>query len=147
MKWVIVVCSILSLLSSGVIEAQTFKAIGEVVTPDRQGLAVGTHCIAMMDAGNYRQFRREMAERVRLGGTISDEEFVASMKTRRAPLGRPMSRVLFRARFSKTLRGAPDGNYEFLDYRTALEHKKQAFETVTLTKESGHWQVSGYHVW
>ena len=49
------------------------------------------------------------------------------------------------AQFSHTLAVSPDGNYEFLTYNTAFVHKAQATEIVTLTKESGHWQVSGYH--
>ena len=44
----------------------------------------------------------------------------------------------------KKLQGSPDGYYEFLYYSTSFQHKAQAAEGVTLTKESGHWQVSGY---
>jgi hypothetical protein len=46
--------------------------------------------------------------------------------------------------FTRTLPGSPDGYYEFFHYNTSFQRKTQAAESVTLTKESGHWQVSGY---
>ena len=62
-----------------------------------------------------------------------------------APLGRLLSRKFVKAQFSRTLPALQMGYYEFLAYNTSFQRKAQAAEYVTLTKESGHWQVSGYH--
>jgi hypothetical protein len=83
--------------------------------------------------------------RIKRGGDAMEKQWVGFLRARRSPLGRPRSRKLVKAQFSHTLSGAPDGNYEFLTYSTAFTRKAQAIEIVTLTKESGSWQVSGYH--
>ena len=60
--------------------------------------------------------------------------------------GRTLSRQFVEALFARTLRGSPDGYYELLMYKTSFQRKARATEGVTLTKESGHWQVSGYRI-
>src|ERR1700736_193846 len=127
--------------------APTFKANEKVVKPDPEAVAAANRWIAKVDTGNYRDSWDALPPRIKNGGAAMEEQWVGYLKARRAPLGRPVSRELFWARFSNQMSGAPDGNYEFLDYRTSFQRKKQAFEIVTLTKESGHWQVSGYRCW
>jgi hypothetical protein len=126
---------------------RSFKAGGKVVTADREAVAAANKWLAKVDTGNYRDAWDAYPSRIKRGGTTIEEQYVGYLKARRAPLGPAISRSLFRARFSNTLAGSPDGNYEFLDYRTSFERKKEGFEIVTLTKESGHWQVSGYRFW
>jgi hypothetical protein len=123
--------------------AQSVK--DKVVKPDPQAVAVAEHWLASVDRGNYTLSHRAVTARVRAGGSVSEQQWVAFLKERRAPLGRVISRTLYRARFNTSISGSPDGNYEFLDYKTKFERKAKGFEIVTLTKETGHWEVSGYH--
>jgi len=121
------------------------QAPSRPVKPDPEAVAAGNRWFAVFDSGDYKTAHRMQAKRVQRGGAIHEEQFVAWARARRAPLGRPLQRKLTGARFSNTLPGAPDGNYEFLLYKTSFQHKAQAEEILTLTKESGHWEVSGYH--
>jgi Protein of unknown function (DUF4019) len=115
-----------------------------VITPDCQAVATATKWLSVVDAGNYAEAFAKFPARIRLGGDAVGKYWVGYLRAKRAPLGRALSRKLVKAWFSKTLPGSPDGYYEFFHYNTSFERKTQAAESVTLTKESGQWQVSGY---
>lgn len=115
------------------------------VTPDPQAVAVATKWLSVVDAGNYADSFAMFPARIRSGGDAFEKHWVSFLRMKRAPLGHVLSRKFAKAYFGSTLQGSPDGYYEFLYYKTSFQHKAQAIEGVTLTKESGHWQVSGYH--
>jgi hypothetical protein len=51
------------------------------------------------------------------------------------------------ARYSRTLPGAPDGEYVVIQYSSQFANKASAVETVTPMREKdGSWKVSGYYV-
>jgi uncharacterized protein DUF4019 len=120
--------------------------VGQSVKPDPDAVAAGNRWFAQFDAGNYETARHMMAKRVQRGGALHEQQFIAWSRERRSPLGSVVNRQLMWARFTNTLPGAPDGNYEFLHYKTSFQHKASAEEELTLTRESGHWEVSGYHM-
>jgi len=115
-----------------------------VVAPDRQAVTTAAKWLSVVDAGNYAEAFAMFPARIRSGGGAVEKYWVGYLRAKRAPLGRASSRKLVKAWFTRTLPGSPDGYYEFFHYNTSFQHKTQAAESVTLTKESGHWQVSGY---
>ncbi len=115
-----------------------------VVRPDQQAIATATKWLSMVDTGEYAESYSMFPARIRSGGF--EKNWIGYLRAKRAPLGRPLSRKFVKAQFTKTLPGSPDGYYEFFTYHTSFQHKTQAAEQVTLTKESGHWQVSGYRL-
>jgi hypothetical protein len=118
----------------------------QIVKPDPDAVAVANAWLAILDSGNYTKSFELMPPRIRASGAVGEQEYLSFLRSRRRPLGNVRSRSLLRARFSRTIASGPDGNYEFLDYETAFTRKAEAWEIVTLTNESGHWQVSGYRV-
>ena len=116
------------------------------VKPDPQAVAVANKWLSVFDAGNYSEAYAMLAARVRSAGDAVKKQWVGSQRAKRTPLGRTLSRQFAEAYFARTLPGSPDGYYELLMYKTSFQHKARATEGVTLTKESGHWQVSGYRV-
>jgi Protein of unknown function (DUF4019) len=118
----------------------------QVVSPDRAAVAASNAWLAIVDSGSYTKSFQELPRRIQAGGETAEKGFVSWLRSRRAPLGDVVSRRVVRARFSHTMAGGPDGNYEFLDYETTFTRKTSALEIVTLTTESGHWQVSGYKI-
>lgn len=116
----------------------------QVVRPDPDAVAVAAKWLSVVDAGNYAAAFAMFPARIRPGGDALEKYWLSYLKAKRAPLGRVLSRKLSKAWFTKTLPGSPDGYYEFFHYNTSFQHKAQAVESVILTKESGHWQVSGY---
>jgi hypothetical protein len=115
-----------------------------VVAPDRQAVATAAKWLSVVDAGNYTEAFEMFPARIRSGGDAVEKYWVGYLRAKRAPLGRALSRKLAKAWFSRTLPGSPDGYYEFFHYITSFQRKTQAAESVVLTNESGHWQVSGY---
>ena len=116
------------------------------VKPDPEAVAVANKWLLVFDAGNYSEAYAMFPVRVRSAGDAVEKQWVGSQRAKRTPLGRTLSRQFVEAYFARTLPGSPDGYYELLMYKTSFQHKARATEGVTLTKESGHWQVSGYRI-
>jgi hypothetical protein len=69
------------------------------------------------------------------------------IKAVRDSLGKLESRKRQSATFTRTLPGAPDGEYIVLRYATKFTHKASAVETVTsMHEQDGRWRVSGYFI-
>ena len=64
----------------------------------------------------------------------------------REPLGAVSSRVLKGVTKSKSLPGAPDGEYEIVQFQTNFANKAAATETVVLSREASGWKVDGYFI-
>jgi len=114
------------------------------VKPDPKAVTVAGKFLSVVDAGNYTETFAMFPTRIRSGGDAFEKYWVSYLTVKRAPLGRMVSRKLVKAWFTRTLPGSPDGYYEFFHYATSFQHKMQGAESVVLTKESGHWQVSAY---
>lgn len=114
------------------------------VQPDPQVLAAASKWLSVVDAGNYAQAFAMFPARLRAAGDTAEKQWLAFFRGKRAPLGRVLSRNFVKAQFARTLPGSPDGYYEFFTYATQFQRKAKGVERVILTKESGHWQVSGY---
>jgi hypothetical protein len=64
----------------------------------------------------------------------------------REPLGGVSSRVLKSATKSRSLPGAPDGEYVVVQFQTSFTNKAAATETVVLSHEASGWKVDGYFI-
>jgi Protein of unknown function (DUF4019) len=64
----------------------------------------------------------------------------------REPLGGVSSRVLKSATRSRSLPGAPDGEYVVVQFQTSFTNKAAATETVVLSHEASAWKVDGYFI-
>jgi hypothetical protein len=52
-----------------------------------------------------------------------------------------------KATYSKSLPGAPDGEYVVAQFQTEFVHKRSAVETVVSTREKdGSWKITGYFI-
>jgi hypothetical protein len=78
---------------------------------------------------------------------IPREKWEAAVGTAREPLGELKSRKVQSATATKTLPGAPDGEYVVFQFATVFERKAAAVETVTAIREGdGTWTVGGYFI-
>ncbi|GAB3629816.1 hypothetical protein PTE30175_05482 [Pandoraea terrae] len=77
--------------------------------------------------------------------TMRPTEWLQTLRAARAPLGRVVSRKIASATFTRSLPGAPDGEYVVIQYDTVFQNKAQATETVTPARGlDGRWRVAGY---
>ncbi len=98
------------------------------------------------DAGNYGKSYDIAAEFFR--NALTREEWIRALEKFRTPLGAGVTRrTLLDLKEAKTMPGAPDGEYRLVQFNSDLPGKRNAIETVTLTKESdGIWRMSGYFI-
>ena len=104
-----------------------------------------TAWLAVADAGNYPMSWRQSANLLQT--SVSQTKWDSLMQTDRQPLGGVKSRTLKSATFSRTLAGAPDGEYLMIQYETQFEFRPQAIETLTTMKDRDNsWKVAGYFI-
>ena len=78
---------------------------------------------------------------------LTAEQWEKTVRGVREQLGKLVSRNSASAEYSRTLPGAPDGEYVVVQDTSAFEDKKEATETVVLMKEKdGSWKVAGYFI-
>lgn len=104
-----------------------------------------TTWLAVVDAGNYPLSWREAASLLQT--SVPQPKWESALQTGRLQLGGVKSRALKSATFSRTLAGAPDGEYVLIQYETQFDFKPQAIETLTAMKDKGNvWKVAGYFI-
>ena len=101
--------------------------------------------LSLVDEGNYAESWNQASALFK--GAVTKHRWQQSLKAARAPLGKLMVRKLKSKQYTKTLPGAPDGEYIVIQYETTFENKKSAVETVTpMLDKDGKWRVSGYYI-
>lgn len=105
--------------------------------------AIGEKWLALLDAQKYEDSWIQSGSMFR--DQVKQEEWVAVLKRARDPLGALDARTASRVDFAKTLRGAPDGDYAIIHYKTEFK-AKSVTERLTLVKEDGKWQVMAYAI-
>lgn len=101
--------------------------------------------LALIDSGKYTDSWTEAAQLFR--GAVSKEQWAGQVKAARGPLGQVLKRTLVSGTYSRTLPGAPDGEYVVIQFETSFANRKNARETVTpMLDKDGTWRVSGYYI-
>ena len=101
--------------------------------------------LKLVDEGKYSESWEEAAQYFK--NALTREQWKSSLESVRSPLGAVLSRNLKSAKYTKTLPGAPDGQYVVIQYETSFRNKQHAIETVTpMLDKDGKWRVSGYYI-
>ena len=101
--------------------------------------------LALVDFAKYADSWQEASSLFQ--AHVSKEQWQSMVQPVRDPLGKLLSRKLKSAQYTKTLPGAPDGNYVVIQYDSSFEHKQSAIETITpMLDKDGKWRVSGYFI-
>jgi hypothetical protein len=101
--------------------------------------------LSLVDEGNYAESWNQAAGFFK--NAVTKEQWQSSMKAFRVPLGKMVARKLKSKQYTKTLPGAPDGEYVVIQYETTFEKKQTSIETVTpMLDKDGKWRVSGYYI-
>jgi hypothetical protein len=121
----------------------TFAQAAADVVPAAQ--ATADAWLAALDAADYGATWDAAA--VLFRNAVPRSQWEQAARSTRAPLGAVRERQAAGAQFTRTLPGAPDGEYVVIQYRTRFEHKAAATETVTPMRDAdGQWRVAGYFV-
>jgi hypothetical protein len=104
----------------------------------------GQKWLSLVDDQKYEESWNQAASMFR--DQVKQDAWVVSLKRFREPLGLLVSRTSSHVEFTKTLRGAPDGDYAIIHYTTAFQNKSDVTERLTLVKEDGKWQAAAYAI-
>ena len=128
----------LSALTAGI-------SFGGTITPGDDAQKAAEHWLALIDAGKFADSWESASGYFKKA--VSKEKWESSLNVVRQPLGALVSREFKSAKYTKTLPGAPDGEYVVLQFHTSFSNKKEAVETVTpMLDKDGQWRVSGYFI-
>lgn len=101
--------------------------------------------LEMIDHGNYAE--TWVAAAVVLQESVPQQEWIADLAARQPKLGRTIMRERKSENYSKTLRGAPTGDYVIVTYLTKFEKTPLVEETLAVAKDAiGQWHVAGYDI-
>lgn len=128
----------LSILFFGAAHAQDSESVANAQ-------AAAKSWLALTDAGEYSKSWEQAAGLFQ--AAVSKAGWQSAVQGARSPLGNLKSRTLKSAKFTRSLPGAPDGEYVIIQYESQFEQQANAVETVTpLREKDGTWKVSGYFV-
>lgn len=106
--------------------------------------AAATDWVSLVDAGRWED------SWAAAGGLFQSRmpqaHWAAAIQPVREPLGAVASRALASTTSSTTLPGAPDGQYQLVQFSTRFANKDDATETVVLACEPSGWKVNGYFI-
>jgi len=100
--------------------------------------------LGLVDNAKYRDSWKEASKPFRTQATA--EEWERQVKGVREMLGALESRKHASSQATKTLPGAPDGDYIVMTFNAKFANKASAIETVVVSKEGSSWRVAGYFV-
>ena len=135
---IIVMCSLVLMIG-------VFKPFMAHSQKEQAALAASDAWLSLVDMEKYAESWNDTSSYFKNSIELSQWEKV--LGSVRKPLGRLLSRKVISQNYTKTLPGAPDGEYVVIQYDTSFENKKSAIETVTPSfEEDGVWRVSGYYI-
>jgi hypothetical protein len=101
--------------------------------------------LALVDGGDYPASWDTAATGFKKA--ITRERWQAALEAVRTPLGKTKSRTLKSTTATRTLPGAPDGEYFVFQFDASFEQKQSAVETVTAVHDAdASWRVAGYFI-
>ncbi|TFW34812.1 DUF4019 domain-containing protein [Massilia horti] len=144
MKWVALSLAV-ALAAAPMVQAQEgLKTDNAKQVSIDDAKRVADQWLAKADAGDANATWDQSASMFQ--AAVSKSLWAISLPAARASLGKVIGRQLRTATYTRSLAGAPDGEYVVIQYDTNGE-KGHATETVTPMREKdGSWKVSGYYV-
>jgi hypothetical protein len=107
--------------------------------------AEGDRWLDLIDRGKFDE--SWVAAAVVLQEAITQKEWSADLAARRPKVGRTIMRERKTENYSKTLRGAPTGDYVIVTYLTKFEKTPLVEETLAVARDAiGQWHVAGYDI-
>ena len=114
-------------------------------TAEKRAMEASDTWLELIDKSQYSKSWETAAELFK--NAVSKEQWTQSLNAVRKPLGKVMKRTVKSKQHTKSLPGAPDGEYVVIQYETSFENKKSSVETVTpMLDKDGKWRASGYYI-
>lgn len=120
-------------------------ALGVVTSlASAEDTAAANTWIGLVDAGQWAQSWD--AAGTLFKSQIAEPRWASTIQEVRGPLGSMSSRSVKTVTKTHSLPGAPDGEYELVQFQTNFANRTGAIETVVLAHEPTGWKVDGYFI-
>ncbi len=111
----------------------------------KEAIASAVEWLNLVDDGKYDRSWDESASLFKT--EVSREKWFGLLRDNRSPLGKVLVRKLKLKHYTKSMPGAPEGDYVVLQYETAFEKKPSTLETITpMLDKDGKWRVMNYYI-
>lgn len=108
-------------------------------------MRVAENWLGLIDTGRYGQSWDEGSSLFR--ESVPKLEWEKALDRARGPLGVTNARRLRSAIYTRSLPGAPEGEYVVIQFDTRFEGRPLSTETVTpMRDKDGQWRVAGYDI-
>jgi hypothetical protein len=125
--------------------AVTPAASRVAAAPQDEAKAAVEGWLALVDAKDYALSWQRAGSPFR--SAVSQEQWAKVSAGARQPLGELKQRTLKSTQATKSLPGAPDGQYVVLQFDASFTNKATSVETVTAVLEpDGQWRAIGYFI-
>lgn len=113
--------------------------------PEQEAQKSAEQWLALVDGGKFTENWKATSPVFQ--AAVSQAQWEIKGKQIRKSFGNVISSELKSAQYTKSVPGAPDGEYVILQFDTSFSNKKTAVETVTpMRDKDGRWKVSGYYI-
>ena len=140
----IVAVAVLALQDAGKTSPSGALSAAAVAPSASESAAAARKWLALIDSQQWQQ--SWSAAGSLFTSHISAADWQARAQPLRQQLGPVTSRTLKTVTKANALPGAPDGQYEILQFATDFAQKGPGIETVTLAHEPSGWKVDGYFI-
>lgn len=114
------------------------------LSADDSYLAAAEAWLTLIDQGKYAESWSATGSYFQ--ANVTQAEFAEKTKATREAIGAIKVRRLENEIAATTAPGAPDGQYEKLEYRTDFANVANQTEIVVLRREGDAWKVAGYGI-
>jgi len=122
-----------------------FSTLADDIDAVAQAQVAAKSWLALTDGAKYGQSWDAAASLFK--GAVTKADWEKAVRGVRSPLGATKARKVKSATFTRSLPGAPDGEYVVIQFESQFENKAAAIETVTpMRDKDGAWRVSGYFI-
>jgi len=114
-------------------------------TPEKLAQQAAESWLQLVDSAKYEESWEAAASAFK--AAVGKEDWKSAIRAARDPLGKNNARKLKEANYTKTLEGAPAGEYVVIQYESSFEKQDSVAETITPTLDKdGKWRVVGYYI-
>ena len=120
------------------------KIMENVDVSQAASIASGKEWLVLVDNQKWGESWRTAGSFFR--SKVSEKTWSSTILSVRDPLGAPLSRSILKVTKATSLPGAPEGEYELIDFQSDFANKRGAVETLVLMQEGSTWKAVGYFI-
>lgn len=114
-------------------------------TKEMVAISAAEKFLQLVDSGHYSESWDATSNFFKQ--QVPREQWVKQLENIRPSFGPTVKRELKNQKYTKTLPGAPAGEYVVIQFSTSFTNENNAIETITpMLENDGEWRVTGYYI-